>query len=121
MGAAVDFLRLLKLVNSEWCAPNAGYGVFQYAGSVCGYRAGGCYVRGELDGEAERVGGYGDVMIDLEKIMRIVRDSGYRGYLPIETLGQKGQPKDPFVMVPAYLKKLRAAIAGVPATEPAHG
>jgi sugar phosphate isomerase/epimerase len=62
------------------------------------------------------------IRIDMPRLLRIVNNSGYRGYLPIETLGDKVmklQPKPPFPfrpydaekMVPALLKKLKDAIA----------
>ena len=44
--------------------------------------------------------------IDLDKLMAIIKTSGYRGYLPIETLG----PGDPFQKVPAFLDKVRMAL-----------
>ncbi len=37
----------------------------------------------------------------------IIRLSGYRGYLPIETLSASGQEYDPFVVVPKFLAELR--------------
>jgi sugar phosphate isomerase/epimerase len=40
---------------------------------------------------------------DLEKVMAIIKTSGYKGYLPIETLGA-GDPK---VKVPVLLEKLK--------------
>jgi sugar phosphate isomerase/epimerase len=43
---------------------------------------------------------------DLKKILTIIKSSGYRGYLPIETLG-KGDPK---IMVPLFLKEVRKAL-----------
>ena len=57
----------------------------------------------------------------LKRLLKIIDDSGYRGYLPIETLADKvpkGQPKpdipfrpyDPYKLVPAFLKELKAAI-----------
>lgn len=62
------------------------------------------------------------IRIDMPRLMRIVNNSGYRGYLPIETLGDKvmkGQPKpafpfrpyEPDKLVPALLKELKTAIA----------
>lgn len=62
------------------------------------------------------------VRTDMPRLLRIISNSGYRGYLPIETLGDKvlkGQPKPQFPfrpydadkMVPALLKELKAAIA----------
>lgn len=44
--------------------------------------------------------------IDLDKLMAVIKASDYRGYLPIETLG----PGDPFVKVPFFLDKVRAAL-----------
>ncbi len=44
---------------------------------------------------------------DLEKIAQIVEESGYRGYLPIETLG----PGDPRKQVPRFLDEVRAALS----------
>jgi hypothetical protein len=51
------------------------------------------------------------VPTDLVKLVRIVRVSGYRGYLPIETLAPKNKPYDPFAVAPPFLKQLREAIA----------
>ena len=59
--------------------------------------------------------------IDMKRLIKIVHKSGYRGYLPIETLGDKvmkGQPMpdipfrpyEPFVQVPKLLKELKDAI-----------
>jgi hypothetical protein len=49
---------------------------------------------------------------DLKKLLRIIRASGYRGYLPIETLSPRGGGGyDPFMVVPKFLAELRQAIA----------
>lgn len=57
------------------------------------------------------------VKTDLKRLMKIVKDSGYRGYLPIETLEIKGNPRpvpdipyDPHTLVPAFFKKVKAAM-----------
>ncbi len=47
------------------------------------------------------------VRVDLKKLIGIVRSSGDRGYLPIETLGA-GNPKE---KVPAFFREVRAALA----------
>jgi sugar phosphate isomerase/epimerase len=44
---------------------------------------------------------------DLQKIISIIKASGYRGYVPIETLGA-GNPK---IKVPAFLAEVRNALA----------
>lgn len=61
------------------------------------------------------------VRIDMPRLLRIIDNSGYRGYLPIETLGDKVmktqkkpdypfRPYDAEKMVPALLKELKTAI-----------
>lgn len=46
---------------------------------------------------------------DLNKLMRIIQQSGYRGYIPLETLGA-GDPK---VKVAGFLKEIREAMKSV--------
>jgi len=43
--------------------------------------------------------------------MKIIKKSGYRGYIPVETLKLVGKvkPYDPFVLVPQMMKELNAA------------
>ena len=49
--------------------------------------------------------------IDMMRLVKIVRNSKYQGYLPIETVtAGTTESMDPYVNVPALLKKLRAAI-----------
>lgn len=57
------------------------------------------------------------IKTDLPRLMRIIHQSGYRGYLPIETLQIKGLPRpdpdipyDPFKLVPEFLQQVKAAI-----------
>lgn len=44
-----------------------------------------------------------EVETDLDKVMAIIKNSGYKGYLPIETLGAG----DPSIKVPALLERLK--------------
>ena len=37
--------------------------------------------------------------------------SGYRGYIPLETLSTPGKEYDPFKVVPAYIEQIHQAIA----------
>lgn len=48
---------------------------------------------------------------DLPRLCRIIRDGGYRGYVPIETLWVNGVPYDPFQVVPAFTREVQAALA----------
>jgi sugar phosphate isomerase/epimerase len=46
---------------------------------------------------------------DFVKLFRIIKESGYRGYLPLETLGE-GDPRE---KVPVLLEKVKKAIETV--------
>ena len=48
------------------------------------------------------------VDVDADKLIALIRDAGFRGYLPLETLGE-GDPK---MKVSAMLKKFRKAMEG---------
>jgi sugar phosphate isomerase/epimerase len=52
-----------------------------------------------------------EIPTDMKRLLKIVRKSGYSGYLPIETLSPKGKPYDPFTVVPDFLAQLKKAIA----------
>jgi sugar phosphate isomerase/epimerase len=107
---AAHVLEIVKRVNSDW------FGVIVDSGNFQG---------GDPYEEIARVlpfavnfqikespyGRESKVRTDLKKLMQIVRASGYRGYLPIETLVAPGQGYDPRVAVPAFLKEVRQAIA----------
>ena len=52
-----------------------------------------------------------EIPTDMIRLLKIVRKSGYSGYLPIETLSPQGKPYDPFKVVPDFLAQLNKAIA----------
>ena len=59
----------------------------------------------------ESVFGIGsEVPIDYKRLVKIIKEGGYKGYLPIETLLVRGKPYDPFVLVPQMMSELDAAI-----------
>ncbi len=100
-----QLLDLLRRVNSEWLGVNLDIGSFR---------------NGDPYEEVARVAPYAitwqikesvyvrgrETKTDVRKIVRIARDAGYRGYLPIETLGES----DPKIKVPAFLDEVRNAI-----------
>jgi len=51
------------------------------------------------------------VRLDLNRFVKIVRDAGYRGYLPIETLPVTGVKYEPFKVVPRFHAEVSAAFA----------
>jgi sugar phosphate isomerase/epimerase len=46
---------------------------------------------------------------DFEKLFKIIKDSGYRGYLPLETLGAG----DPYQKIPVLLENVRRALKSI--------
>ena len=107
---ADELITLVKAVDSPWCGAIVDTGYFKtkdpYADMAqCAPYAVNWQVKQSAFGEDS------DIQMDLVRLIKIVRDSGYRGYLPIETLSPKGKIYDPFTVVPAFLKQLRDAIA----------
>jgi sugar phosphate isomerase/epimerase len=107
---ADDLLHLLELVNSDWCGAIVDTGYFkskdpyQDMARVAPYA-----VNWQVKQSA--FGAESTVPFDLKKFIGIVRASGYRGYLPIETLSVPGKAYDPYDLVPKFLAELRQAIA----------
>ncbi|CAN5816151.1 hypothetical protein BH11BAC3_BH11BAC3_16790 [soil metagenome] len=50
---------------------------------------------------------------DYVKLMRIIKDGGYKGYIPVETLLVRGVPYDPFALVPQMLSEMNSAVKEV--------
>lgn len=51
------------------------------------------------------------VRTDLARLFGLIRASGYRGYVPIETLSAAGTAYEPRVVVPQFAAQVRAALA----------
>jgi sugar phosphate isomerase/epimerase len=103
-------LKLINLVDSEWCGAIVDTGYFK---SKDPYEDMARVAPYAVNWQVKQspFGAESDVALDLKKFIRIVRSSGYRGYLPIETLSAKGKDYDPFTVVPQFLEELRQAIA----------
>ena len=104
-----ELLALIKAVGSPWCGPIVDTGYFKtpdpYADiAVVAPTALNWQIKQSPLGEES------EVPTDLNRLMKIVRKSGYSGYLPIETLSPRGKPYDPYAVVPEFLKLVRAAL-----------
>ena len=55
----------------------------------------------------------GEEKTDYVKLIRIIKEGGYKGYLPVETLLVRGVSYDPFAQVTGMLEELDAAIQEV--------
>lgn len=48
--------------------------------------------------------------IDMQRLLEIIRNDGYTGYLPIETLVVSGESYDPFAEISKMVREIRATI-----------
>jgi sugar phosphate isomerase/epimerase len=105
-----ELLTLIKAVGSPWCGPIVDTGYFKTPDPYVDIAL---VAPTSVNWQVKQspLGEESEVPTDLPKLLRIVRNSGYTGYLPIETLSPRGQPYDPYAVVPAFLKQLRDAIA----------
>jgi sugar phosphate isomerase/epimerase len=103
-------MRLIKAVGSEWCGPIVDTGYYKSADP---YEDMALVAPQALNWQVKQspLGEESEVPTDLIKLLKIVRKSGYSGYLPIETLSPRGKEYDPLTVVPAFLKQLQDAIA----------
>src|SRR5262249_49762709 len=106
---ADDVLKLLRMVDSDWLGVIVDTGYFQSPdpyediARVAPFAVN-WQVKEKLDGAAGRA------RTDLKKLVRIIRASGYRGYIPIETLSVRGEAYDPRARVAQLLAELREAL-----------
>lgn len=105
---ADDVLAIIRQVNSEWLAVNLDIGSFKLGDPYYQIAQVAPYAATWQIKENLFVNGQ-EAPTDLTKIMQIVEQSGYRGYLPIETLG-KGDPR---VKVPVFYEKVKKAVEAV--------
>jgi len=107
--SAAEHLSLLERVNHPWCAALVDTGNFLTADPYADIARVAPYaVNWQIK---ETTGNKPDSpLVDMRKLLTIIRKSGYRGYLPIETLAQNRKDYDSFVAVPKMLASLRRAI-----------
>jgi sugar phosphate isomerase/epimerase len=105
---AEQAIEIIERVNSEWIGLILDTGSFWTGDSYAQIKMCIPYtlnwqvkVLTYMDGVAEE--------IDLVRLMGLIKDSGYRGYLPLETL----DPGDPVPQAEALLAGIRAAIEKV--------
>jgi sugar phosphate isomerase/epimerase len=105
-----ELLALTKAVDSPWCGPIVDTGYFKTEDP---YKDMALVAPHALNWQIKQspLGEDSDVPTDLNKLMRLVRKSGYSGFLPIETLSPRGRPYDPYTVAPEFLKKVRMALA----------
>lgn len=110
LATGAEQLALIKAVGSKWCGPIVDTGYYKTRDP---YEDMALVAPTSVNWQVKQspLGEDSEVPTDLIKMLKIVRKSGYNGFLPIETLSPQGKPYDPFTVVPAFLKQLQDAIA----------
>jgi sugar phosphate isomerase/epimerase len=111
---ADEQISLIKRVDSPWCGAIVDTGYYRAPDPYAEMAKAAPYaVNWQVKQSPNGVENEKTQPTDLKRLIRIVLESGYRGYLPIETLSQRGgsEPYDPFKVVPPFLQQLRAELA----------
>ena len=107
--SGAEHLSLLRRVNHEWCAAMVDTGKYLSADpyadiALLAPHAVNWQIKETTQSTAD------SPRVDLKKLLTIIRQSGYQGYLPIETLRMGRKDYDSFREIPRMLAELRAAI-----------
>ena len=110
INTGAEHLSLLKRVDHEWCGALVDTGKYLTADPYADIAL---MVPHAVNWQIkETLGSQTDTpRTDFKKLVGIIRQGGYRGCLPIETLSMRRKDYDPFVEVGKVLAELRAAIA----------
>lgn len=112
-----EHLSLLKRVDHEWCAAMVDTGKYLTADPYADIALMAPYavnwqiketMRSEVDSPK----------VDLKRLVTIIRKSGYRGYIPIETLSMRRPGYDSYVESTKMLTELRGALAATESITP---
>lgn len=110
INTGAEHLSLLRRVGHDWCAALVDTGKYLTPDPYADIAVMAPYavnwqiketMRSTVDSPA----------VDLPKLVGIIRRSGYRGYIPIETLSMRRKDYDPYIEVAKMLAGLRAALA----------
>lgn len=107
---AEQCIKVVKAVNSKWAGLILDTGNFKVADPYADIEAVIPYTVNWQMKESV-FGNTSEVKTDFIRMMKIIKKSSYRGYIPVETLKLVGKvkPYDPFVLVPQIMKELREA------------
>jgi len=102
---AADVIRIFKIVDSEWLGLNLDIGSYRQADPYEEIAKNIKYAITWQIKENVWIDGK-ETPTDFERLFKIIKDSGYRGYLPLETLGAG----DPYQKIPVLLENVRSAL-----------
>jgi sugar phosphate isomerase/epimerase len=106
---AAETIKLVNMVGSDWFGVIVDTGYFLTEDPYDDIARSMPYAV-NLQIKESPFGAASQVRTDLGRLVQIIRESGYRGYCPIETLSVRGQGYDPYTRVPAFLAEFREAL-----------
>ncbi len=109
---AEQCLYVIKGVNSKWAGLIVDTGNFKTADP---YKDIAQVVPFAINWQVKEspLGIGGKEKTDYIKLIKIIKDGGYKGYIPIETLLVRGVPYDPFALVQQMLGDMESAVKEV--------
>jgi len=102
---ADDVGRIFEMADSEWLGLNLDIGSYRQSDPYKEIERNTQYAVTWQIKENVWINGQ-ETPTDFERLFRIIKKSGYRGYLPLETLGEG----DPYEKVPVLLEKVKGAL-----------
>jgi sugar phosphate isomerase/epimerase len=107
-----EHLSLLKRVDHPWCGPLVDTGKYLTADpyadiALMAPHAVNWQIKETLGSSLK------SPPADIKKLMQIIHDGGYRGFLPIETLAMGRKDYNPFIEVEKMLVAMREAVAAL--------
>jgi sugar phosphate isomerase/epimerase len=104
---AEQTIKLIEMIDSEWVGVILDTGNFPTApyeeiAAVLPYTV-------NFQIKESPYGKDSPIRLDLDRLVKIVRDAGYRGYLPIETLTVKDVAYEPHKVIPRFHGEVKAA------------
>jgi sugar phosphate isomerase/epimerase len=110
IASGAEHLHLIGRVNHAWCAPLVDTGKYLTADPYADIALVAPHaVNWQIKETTQST--LTSPRVDLPRLAGIIRRSGYRGYLPIETLRMGRADYDSFQAIAALLAELRAALA----------
>ena len=109
ISTGAEHLSLLRRVDHEWCAAMVDTGKYLTPDPYADIALMAPYAVNWQIKETMR-SAVDSPKVDLKKLVTIIRQSGYRGYVPIETLAMRRPDYDSYVEITKMLRDLQAAI-----------
>jgi sugar phosphate isomerase/epimerase len=110
IATGAEHLSLLKRVDHEWCAALVDTGKYLSADPYADIALMAPYaVNWQIKETMQST--LKSPRVDLKRLVAIIREAGYRGYVPIETLAMGRKDYDPYAEVTKMFTDLRGALA----------